>query len=391
MNIKLFEYALLSLARRKWRHIFIFTVFTLLSGTALSLFTVSGALKREAMFSVNNLPDITVSRYTGGLRQYTGADVAEKIIMLPGVVSAVPRIWGYYPFEYLNADLRIIGVDVFDPALSKTMQEIADSTDIQALRTGGTMIIGPKLDSLIKGIYNKDEFSFQKADGEYITLKTAGVFKTASKFISADTVLTDMKTARAILGIPEGSASDIAVNVANPQEISTVSEKIENLGNGYKALTKETVTASYQNMFDYSGGIFLLFFISAVLTFLMIAAERLSGLSGDETREIAVLKAVGWDTADVLAVKLYESAVVSVTAFLTAFLLSLVYVFVMKAPGLDAVFTGFSHLRPDFDLPFYINPAVPVSVFLLLVPLYAAAVIIPSWRAASADPGEAVR
>lgn len=390
MNLKLLEYALLSLSRQKGRHLFIFFIFTLLASTALSVFTVSGALQKEAMYSVNNLPDITIQRNTGGLRQYIDSSTAEEIIMMPGVMSAKPRVWGYYPFEYLNTNLTVIGVDVFDPDMSKTIAEITDGMNLIKLRHGG-MLIGAGFSGIIKRIYNSDEFSFQSPDGEYITLKTAGIFKTDSKLLSTGTVITDSDTARKILGIPDSKAADIAVTTANTEEIPTIAEKIENLSPAYRTITKEVITASYRNMFDYRGGMFLLFFISAVLTLFMLVFDRLSGLSGGETRETAILKALGWDTGDVLKVKLYESFIVSFSAFLTAVCVSFLYVYAFHAPGLREVFTGYSHLRPGLLLPFVFDLRTVLTVFFLLVPMYTAAVIIPSWRAAAAEPGETVR
>lgn len=391
MNLKLLEYALLSVRRRAGKHMFVFLTFTILIAAVLSVFTVAEALKKEAGYSLGNLPDITVQKITGGRQQYIPAVSAEEITLLPGVVSAVPRIWGLYRFEYLNTNLTIVGLDIFDPFLSKTMSDITDTIDVKELRKGGVMFTGEKLNETIKSIYGSSEFSFQKPDGEYITLKTAGTFKTASGMLSADTVITDTETAAHILGIPPEYAADIAVNISNPQEISTAAEKISNLNPSFKVTTSEIIKASYQNMFDYKSGLFLLFFTACILTFAVTVFDRLSGISGEEKRETAILKAIGWDTGDVLRVRLYESAVITLTAFPAAVVISLAYVYLMQAPGLKTVFIGHSYLRPDFIIPFSFDLSVLAAVFFVTVPVYTASVIIPSWRAASSDPGEVIR
>jgi len=390
INLKMTEFALLSVSRHKWKHLFIFTMLTLLISIALSLFSITSGLKREAQYSLDNLPDIVVQRITGGRQQYLRTNSLEDIILINGVTSASLRVWGFYDFDYLSTNLTIVGIDIYDPALSKTMGEITDGFDLNSLRNGG-MLIGKGLKEIINGIYGKDEFSFQKPDGTYLTLNISGVFKTPSQMLSADTVITDISTAREILGIPESYGADIAVNVANPQEISTVQEKIENMSPSYKVTTKEVIQASYQNMFDYKDGIFLLFFISAVFTFFMLVFDKLSGLSGAETREIAILKSVGWSTADVLKVKIYESAIISFTAYLSAVIISNVYVFILNAPGLRNIFMGYSYLKPHFDIVYTFSPVVYISAFFLTVPLYMAAVIIPAWKASSTDPGEVIR
>ncbi|ADD67937.1 protein of unknown function DUF214 [Denitrovibrio acetiphilus DSM 12809] len=391
INFKLLEHALMSLMRHKGKHLFIFLIFTMLISVCLVLFTVTAGLKKEAQYSLDNLPDIIVQKITGGRQQYINSAMLDKIVLIPGVLNASDRVWGFYPFDYLNTNLTVVGVDIFDPNMSRTIQEVTDGLDTMSLRSGKSMFIGAQLNEILRAIYNKDEFSFQKPDGEYITLQTAGIFKTESQMISTGTIITDRKTASEILGIPAGMSADIAINAANPQEIATIQEKIENISPSLRVITKEVISASYQNMFDYKGGIFLLFFISSIFTFFVIIFDRLSGISGDEARETAILKAVGWTTGDVLKVRLYESFVISVTAYISAITLSGIYVFILQAPGLKNIFLGYSYLKPHFTIPFTFDPSVYISVFFITVPVYTAAVIIPSWRAASIDSGEVIR
>jgi len=390
MNFKFLEYSLLSLNRKKGKNLFILILLTLMIALSLSIFLITSGLRKEAQYSLDNLPDIIVQRAAGGRQQYIRSNSLEEIILIPGVVNASQRVWGFYDFDYLNTNLTIVGIDIYDPYITKTLESITNGIDLSTLRNGG-MLVGKGFKDIIQEIYNKSEFSFQKPDGAYLTLMVGGVFNDVSQMISTDTIITDVSNARAILGIPDGYSTDIGVNVANAQEIATVQEKIENLSPAYKVTTKEVIKASYQNMFDYKGGFFLLFYISAILTFFIIIFDKLSGLSGAEVKEIAILKAVGWSTSDVLKVKLYESAVISCTAYVLAVLLSNMYVFILNAPGLKNVFMGYSYLKPHFDIVFTLDPTVYIASFFLTVPVYAAAVIIPSWKASSTEPGEVIR
>lgn len=200
MNLKLLEYSLLSLFRRKGKNFFIFVTLTVLIAISLSMFTITAALKKEALYSVENLPDITVQKITGGRQQYLRKDIAEEIILLPGVTGAYPRIWGFYSFEYLNTNLTIAGIDIFNPHVSKTLKKITEDIDPKTVTSSETIYVGEKLRSIINQVYGKDEFSFQKPDGTYITREIAGTFKTASAMISTDTVLTDLQTVKGDTG-----------------------------------------------------------------------------------------------------------------------------------------------------------------------------------------------
>ena len=51
-----------------------------------------------------------------------------------------------------------------------------------------------------------------------------------------------------------------------------------------------------------------------MLALFVLAWDRASGLGPDEKKEIAILKAVGWSSSDVLWAKLYESLLVGASA-----------------------------------------------------------------------------
>ena len=61
-----------------------------------------------------------------------------------------------------------------------------------------------------------------------------------------------------------------------------------------------------------------------VLAFLIFTADRAAGLSAEEKREIGILKAIGWETADILQLKMYQGAVISLVAFLVGTVLAYV-------------------------------------------------------------------
>ena len=102
-------------------------------------------------------------------------------------------------------------------------------------------------------------------------------------------------------------------------------------------------------------------------------------------------KAVGWGTSGVLELKFWEGAALSVTAFLLGLILAYVHVFFLGASVLAPVVKGWSVIFPRFRLTPYLDLyQVFVMAFLTVVP-YVASTVIPSWRAAIADPEEVMR
>ena len=95
--------------------------------------------------------------------------------------------------------------------------------------------------------------------------------------------------------------------------------------------------------------------------------------------------------SDIVHVKFYESFVMAFSAFITGFCAALFFVYVLQAPLLRSVFIGYSELKPPFRLPFSVDVKMIVLLFFLSVPVYIAATLIPSWKAACLDADEVMR
>jgi len=129
----------------------------------------------------------------------------------------------------------------------------------------------------------------------------------------------------------------------------------------------------------------------AALSFVIFAWDRASGLSAEEKREIGVLKAVGWETSDVLIMKFWEGAVVSLTSFTLGTLLAYAHVFLFDSSLFAPALKGWSTLYPAFRLVPAIDYYQMATLFFLSVVPYSIATIVPSWRASTSDPDSVMR
>ncbi|WP_277655951.1 ABC transporter permease [Seleniivibrio woodruffii] len=387
MKAGLFELALSSLSGRRSKSVFVFLILTLLIFICSSVFFITASLRTESGYSADAAADITVRTDRGGRTELIKESYAEEILLIPGVEYAAPMYTGLYHFEYLKSNLTIVGIDPFAEQYSEDFSKAVSKLP----STPNWMVTGEKLAETLKAMYNKQSFSFALPNGEYLELPVAGTFKPASQMMSSSAVLTDIDSAGQILGIPEGRASYIAVYTGNPDETDNIAQKIAGMYPDTRVTTKKQRLAAEGNLFDFRSGVFMLIFSVSLFTFFIIVFDRASGLTAEERRETAILKAVGYAPSDIITVRLYEALIISVSAILTAVSLAMLYVYGMQAPLLKSVFTGYSYLRPEFALPFVFPAREMALTCLTVIPVYAAAVIIPAWRASVTDAHESLR
>lgn len=391
MKNNLFEFALNSLLRRGSKNIFIAIIFTLLIFVLSSVFLITNSLKTELYSTLEALPEIIVQKIVAGKQKDIEVERSDQILQISGVEDAIPRIWGYYYFEHQGVNFSIIGIDSYENQYKENLAQIADRFDDKLNSENPSMIVGQGVYEILKHNYYEDFFYFVKPNGDSKEVSIGGVFKSSTNLESSDTIVMSKELVREIFELDESYATDIIVRVPNPKEISTIALKIKELYPDTRVITKEDIKVSYQNIFDYKSGIFLAFFVLAIFTFFIIIYDKASGLSSEEKKEIGILKAVGWKIDDILAVKFYEALIISATSFFLALTLSIFYVYLLEAPLLKDIFMGYSVLKPEFKLPFSLNVQVIALLFFITIPVYVAATIIPSWKAATLEADEVIR
>ncbi|WP_310441652.1 ABC transporter permease [Sulfurimonas sp.] len=387
INIYLLEYAINSLLRQKYKTLFITLVLTALIFLLSSIFFITNSIKYELQSTVDSLPEIIVQKINGGRHYDIEVSVADDILAITGVESAVARVWGYYYFENAGVNFSVVGIDEYEEQYKNSLANIAKTLDFSA----SSMMLGAGVKKIINENYYKEYFNFIKPDGTLKRVDIGGIFNTDTELESNDVIVMSKESVREIFDMSENKATDIVVKVANEDEIATVASKIKLMYPDSRVITKDDLKISYQNIFDYKSGIFLALFVVSLFTFFIIIYDKLSGLSSEEKREIGVLKAIGWRVDDVLREKFYEGFIVSFFSYMSGVILALFFVYMLRAPLLQNIFTGYSQLKTSFTLPFVFDMQTLALIFFLSVPIYIAATIIPSWRSAALEADEVIR
>ena len=184
---------------------------------------------------------------------------------------------------------------------------------------------------------------------------------------------------------------DIVVTVKNPKELLTIARKVSELLPDTRPIIRDEMVRTYESVFDWRGGMVIVLLMMALLAFVIFAWEKASGLSAEEKREIGILKAIGWEISDIIAVKTYEGSLVSFFSFSVGILLAYGHVFFSSAFLFAPALKGWSILYPDIRITPFIDPYQVAILFFLTVVPYTVATIVPSWRAAIVDPDSVMR
>jgi ABC-type lipoprotein release transport system permease subunit len=204
-------------------------------------------------------------------------------------------------------------------------------------------------------------------------------------------ILISEEDFRSLFGIPGGYATDLTLRVKNQRELSTIALKIAELLPDTRLILREEVLRTYETVFNWRGGMMIVILSGAFLAFIIFAWDKASGLSLEERREIGILKSIGWETSDVILMKFWEGAVISLSAFLLGVLLAYVHVYLTSSVLFEPALKGWAVLYPKFKLvPFIDASQVATLLFLTVIP-YTVATIVPSWRAATVDPDSIMR
>ena len=390
-NFLLLDYAIRSLMRRFGKSFFIPYILSLLIFVLASVLMIADAIKLELNTTLKTLPQITLQRFIAGKQSDVPLERVEVLLDIEGITAITPRVWGYYYFKPAGVNFSIVGIDAYEEQYSKTLSNLTQHFDIKLLEKENGMIIGEGVKKILRENYYTDFFNFITSEGKWQRVYIAGVFHSDLALESNDLILLPKKLAYAIFGMDEHKATDIIVKVANIKEIATIVQKINERYPDMRAITQDDIRVSYQNIFDYKSGFFLALFSICAFAFFIIIYDKTSGLSSEEKREIGILKAIGWSSDDILKEKFYESFTLSLSAFLLGVTGSLFYVYALQAPLLRNLFMGYSALKPSFALPFSVDVSMLVLLFLLSVPIYIAATLIPAWRASTLDADEVMR
>jgi ABC-type lipoprotein release transport system permease subunit len=360
------DFALSSLTRRWKKNLALLAVYTFTVFILASVIFFTEAVKREARTVFQGAPELVVQRLMAGRHDLIPHAYVEGLSRITGVRDVRGRLWGYYYEPSTGANYTIVSAAA--PALPPGSIAVGRGVTRTLFAEAGDLL------------------PLRDVSGAYVSFEVARVFSSESELVSADLIEMHPQDLRALFGVPEGFYTDVTLKVRNANEVVTVADKIRRLFPDTRPILRDEILRTYDSLFDWRSGLLLVVFAGAVTAFIIFAWDKATSLSLEERQEMGVLKAVGWETSEVIAMKSWEGIVISLVAFLAGVLAGYLHVFVSSAVLFEPVLKGWAVLYPHYELVPHIDPYQVLALFFLTVVPYTVATVVPSWSAATVDP-----
>jgi len=366
----LIDFTISSLMRRKGKNFGLLLVYTLIVFMLASVMLFTHSIQKEAGIILQQSPEIIVQRIMAGRQALIPEDYIKKNGSSRGVSSKKGRLWGYFYNPTVKANYTVM------------VPEHRELTTTE-------VIIGAGIARTL-GIDVGDYFTIRSNNITY-SFQVKELLEQESELVTTDLVLMSEKAYRIISGVPEGQFTDIVLSVRNPREVRKVAEKLVKRLPDVRPILREEILRTYDSIFSWRQGIVFVLLAGALMAFVIFAWDKASGLSAEEKREIGILKAVGWESGDILHMKFWEGIIISLSAFMLGYLAAYLHVFYSAAVLFEPVLKGWAILYPKFSLIPFIDGLQVATLFFFTVFPYVVATIIPIWKVSVTDPDAIMR
>ncbi len=370
-QLYLIDFTLASLLRRPGKNFGLLLVYSLIVFLLASVMLYTHALRSEARLVLADSPELILQQMIAGRHDLIPASYLEQTGRIRGVAKQYGRLWGYYYDPAVRANYTL---------MVPQERELKDED----------IVIGNGI-ARTRGLSTGDFISFRSSRGESFSFRIAEILNSESELVSADLMLLSEQRFRAFFDIPAGQYTDLVFRVRNPKELKKIAEKLVLQFPDTRPILRDEILRTYDAIFSWRQGIVFVLLAGSLLAFVIFAWDKASGLSAEERREIGVLKAIGWETADVIRMKFWEGSLISLSAFLLGYLAAYMHVFYASASLFEPVLKGWAVLYPDFQPSPVVDGLQLATLFFFTVFPYTVATIIPIWQAAITDPDTVMR
>ncbi|SEB46869.1 lipoprotein-releasing system permease protein [Tenacibaculum sp. MAR_2009_124] len=340
---------------------------------------LSAPKENNTVLMIHNNKNI---QYTEGIKNVD--EIKKKIFEIPEVNSVTVQLneTVFIRNGVAKANASLSGIDtVNENELFETASYMIEGSLSELDKRSDGIILGVNLARKI-GVKTGNTVSVSTSHGISKTFKIIGIIETGSKGADMTRALVSIQTARQLFSKNKSYATDILVNTNDYNNANEVAKKVREITD-YKVESWQEGNSQLVS----SSILRDILAISVSLTILIVAGFGIYNIMNmtvnEKIKEIAILKAMGFNGKDVIEIFLTQSIVIGlIGGFIGVFLGNII------VQTLDVVpFKIATHNT----LPVVYNPKDYVLSFCFGVIITLIAGYLPSRKASKVDPVEILR
>jgi ABC-type lipoprotein release transport system permease subunit len=381
----LFVNALRGVARNPVRSAVVIFCLTALLAPFVVGIAMSEGIKSQYQSALKQGGDVFVTRDLYGSNAPIELAMIEQIRSIPGVTDVVPRIIGR---TYLKGKfLAVLGIDPehFPPSI-RVIQG-------RRPRGKGEVLLGRSA-AAYAALDVGSRFSITGRPD--LAFEIVGVFASSTNAWNANLLLMDFQDAAELFDSAD-KATDLSVQTRPGYQgivdvIVRLSEEQTHSGlPPLRVQTRELIDRYSQRGFNIKAGVYTGFYcLVFALAIPSIGVISGFGLS-ERRREIGVMKALGWQTQEVLEMVALENLILSIAGVPFIVLVTAAWIYLFNGAWISKFFIASIEGMIPFSVPARIFPLPLLLGTFLAVTLTMVGSIYSTWRASVVPPSEAMR
>ncbi|MHA2040363.1 MAG: ABC transporter permease [Candidatus Thorarchaeota archaeon] len=348
--------------------------------------------------SADEGPDLIVQRVLGGRQTAVPREWRENLSAIHGVRLATPRVWGYIDVGG-GGLLTIMGVNAseYGTIVGTTGTEIVDEGRFLNETDRYRMVVGQGILDIMRASFAGVSvgvgsiLSLIAMNGSLVEFEIIGVFASSTKIYSNDMIVTDLESARQVLGLEASSFTDYALWAEYGEDLNSVAFRIDTQMAEARVLTRDAIADTMLVTYGSRGGIVALLWLVLLITAILLAFTVSASGSDEARREVGLLKALGYDTVDVLEIRMFESLTLGMLGASLGVSSAIVFDFILGAPILSGYLLGWSLLLLNGGLPLAISAPTIFTLYVVAIVPILVATVVPAWRNAITEPDIVLR
>lgn len=394
----LVSYALGNVLKYRTRSLAIVTALILSTFLLGSAEFIREGVMTDLNASADEGPDLIVQKLWGGRQAPVPLEWKENLSAIHGVRLATPRVWGYIDVGG-GGLLTVMGVNAseYGTIVGTTGTEIMEEGRFLNDTDRYRMVVGEGILDIMRASFAGVSVGIGSAlsliaqNGSLIEFEIIGVFSSNSRIYSNDLILTDLDSARQVLGLEGASCTDYALWAEYGEDLNSVAFRIDTQIADARVLTRDALSDAMLVTYGNRAGVVALLWVVLLMTVILLSFTVSTSGSDEARREVGLLKALGYDTVDVLEIRMFESLTLGMLGASLGVSSAIVFDFILGAPILSGYLLGWSLLLLNGGLPLAISAPTIFTLYVVAIVPLLVATVVPAWRNAITEPDVVLR